>query len=473
MSSSATNGRSGGISKRVGLTLALTLLGAAAFASSAQAGSVTKAAGTITFLGETTTNTLTVTESGGNFVFQDTTINPTNGGGCNAAVGNTVTCSDSGVTSIVLDLGTGNTADTGNGAGVTLVPITFPGRDGVDTLTGGTQADIIAGERKDDILSCGPGADTITGGTENDTINGGDGNDDLSGDDGTDTINGGNDNDSLIGDDGADDLNGDDGNDRLDGGDNANFDDDIDGGLGLDRLVNGTLAGHTYTCTQQALSITLDNVNNDSLCSDGGSDNNNIRDSVESVTGSTLGDSITGSCVANTFAGSNGTANGATDGADTFNGDPNTCASGNGNDFLGGGEGNDVFNCDGTTGAAGFDTVTYGSPYTGGGAISVTLDNNANDNDGMGNTTENVQSDCNRIIGTANADVINATASASDNIGVQLFGRAGDDVLTDGPFDDLLNGEGNTTASPGNTANCINGGTDTALNIQTNNGCEL
>src|SRR5215212_8475746 len=257
MSSSATNGRSGGISKRVGLTLALTLLGAAAFASSAQAGSVTKAAGTITFLGETTTNTLTVTESGGNFVFQDTTINPTNGGGCNAPVGNTITCSDSGVTAMTLDLGTANVPDTGNASGVTLVPITFPGRDGIDTLTGGTQADIIAGERKDDILSGGPG---------------------------TDTINGGNDNDSLIGDDGADDLNGDDGNDRLDGGDNANFDDDIDGGLGLDRLVNGTLAGHTYTCTQQALSITLDNVNNDSLCSDGGSDNNNIRDSVESVT---------------------------------------------------------------------------------------------------------------------------------------------------------------------------------------------
>ena len=96
--------------------------------------------------------------------------------------------------------------------------------------------------------------------------------------------------------------------------------------------------------------------------------------------------------------------------------------------------------------------------------ISVTLDDAANDGDGFGNT-DNVNGDCERIIGNAQADTINA---AGADQAVQLFGRLGDDTLTDGPFGDLLNGEGGT-----DTANCTNGGTDTAIAIETNNGCEL
>ena len=38
---------------------------------------------------------------------------------------------------------------------------------------------------------------------------------------------------------------------------------------------------------------------------------------------------------------------------------------------------------------------------------------------------------------------------------MQLFGRLGDDLLVDGPFNDLLNGEGGT-----DTINCPNGGTN-------------
>ena len=123
---------------------------------------------------------------------------------------------------------------------------------------------------------------------------------------------------------------------------------------------------------------------------------------------------------------------------------------------MGGGEGNDTFNGDGT-GNAGFDTVTYGTPFTGhatsGGmsvtvnrAVEVTFDDSANDCDGFGATTENVNGDINRLIGSPLADSLSGAGADQD---VQLFGRLGDDLLTDGPFNDLLNGEGGT-----DTANC-------------------
>ncbi len=111
----------------------------------------------------------------------------------------------------------------------------------------------------------------------------------------------------------------------------------------------------------------------------------------------------------------------------------------------------------------GVDTVTYGTPYTGGAAISVTLDDAANDNDGMGNVTDNVGGDCERIIGTANGDTINAAAADQ---GVQLFGRLGGDTLTGSGFDDLLNGEDGTDAGD------CGAGTDTAISIETPTACE-
>ncbi len=120
---------------------------------------------------------------------------------------------------------------------------------------------------------------------------------------------------------------------------------------------------------------------------------------------------------------------------------------------MGGGEGNDIFNGDGTTGAAGFDTVTYGFPFTGGGGISVDLDDVADDNDGFGNTGDNVNGDIERVIGNSSGDTINATAADQ---AVSLFGRLGNDTLTDSTFGDFLNGEGGA-----DTINCTNGGTDT------------
>ena len=52
---------------------------------------------------------------------------------------------------------------------------------------------------------------------------------------------------------------------------------------------------------------------------------------------------------------------------------------------------------------------------------------------------------------------------------MQLFGRFGDDLLTDGPFNDVLDGEGGA-----DTINCPNGGTDVTFNGESvGAGCEL
>ena len=199
---------------------------------------------------------------------------------------------------------------------------------------------------------------------------------------------------------------------------------------------------------------------------------------VESFTGTAFGDTITGNCTANTFAGSVDTTPAGTDGDDTFNGDPAGCLAattdGTEADFMGGGEGADIFNGDGSGGNAGFDTVTYGAPYSGHGglrgvlrgrsdrAVDVTFDETANDCDGFGATTENVNGDINRLIGSGLADSLSGTGADQD---VQLFGRLGDDLLTDGPFNDLLNGEGGT-----DTANC-SAGANVSVNNELGAGC--
>jgi hypothetical protein len=459
VAASTMSGFWGRTSKRSGLALALAFAGIAVFASVAQAAPssvVTRSGGVLTLTTGSEAHTVNITESGGNYLFQDTLVNPTTSAANCSAVTNTVTCSATlpvAVTSLAVVLGGGpNTVDA---SGVSSVPIAFTGNSGIDTLTGGGGNDVINGVGGNDILSGGPGNDTMNGGQNDDTLNGGDGNDSLVGGRHNDTLNGGND------------------NDRLDPGDNGEASTDVlDGGTGIDRAVFGIIPGNTYTCTAQVMVITLDNVANDKDCSDNGDVAINIKDTVESVTGSTLGDTITGSCFANTFAGSNLTASPAADGNDTFNGDPTAgCATGS-SDFFGGGGGNDTFNGDGaidnTTTFAGFDTVTYGTPYTGAAtsaacavsavnyAVRVTLDDVANDCDGFGNTTDNVNGDIERVIGSGVADYIDATAADQD---VQLFGRDGNDFLIDGTGNDLLNGENGT-----DTANCPNGGTNVSLN---------
>ena len=421
---------SGGVSKRAGLTIALTVAGLAILPAFASGATVSKAGGVITYTaaaGET--NNVVVDDPAGAYTFAETPI--TAGAGCTQTNANLVTCPNpDAISTSAVTMSMGDMADTANATATEEDEFTINGEAGDDILA----------------LSDNSGNAIVVA----EIANGGGGNDWLYGGPG-----------------GPDDLNGDAGNDRMDGGAGTG-NDDFDGGVDLDRVQYGSLdppgaTNFSYTCTAQAVNIDLDNAGDDDSCANTARDNDNVQSTVESVTGSTTADTITGSCGANTFAGSAGTASGHTDGNDTLNGDPGACAP-NGGDFLGGGEGNDVFNCDGTGATPGVDTVTYGNPYTGGAAISVDLDDAADDNDGMGNTTENVQGDCERIIGTANGDTIDATNADQ---GVQLFGRLGGDTLTGSGFDDLLNGEDGT-----DVGNC-GGGTDTAISIETPTACEL
>ncbi len=236
-------------------------------------------------------------------------------------------------------------------------------------------------------------------------INGASGADALTGTPLGDTINGGADNDTIIGGDGDDAMDGGTGNDRFLVGDNSGdgSGDELTGGADIDRAV--------YTSCTTAVTVTIDGTNNDGgVCGTGSAATDDVHTDVESITGSNVAtDSLTGSCLANTIVGDSGTTDDGAGAADTINGDPAACTP-NGGDFLGGGEGNDSFNCDGTGATPGFDTVTYGAPYVDAAApgISVTLDDVANDGDGFGNT-DNVNGDCERIIGNAQADTINAS----------------------------------------------------------------
>ena len=207
-----------------------------------------------------------------------------------------------------------------------------------------------------------------------------------------------------------DPLNGGGGNDRFAMAGNIGdaSGDEITGGTGIDRVI--------YTLCGTAVTVTIDGANNDGgTCGDGSTASDDVHTDVESITGSNVAtDTLTGSCAANTISGDSGTTDGGAGAADTLNGDPAACTP-NGGDFLGGGEGNDSFNCDGTGATPGVDTVTYGAPFVDAAApgISIDTDNVADDSDGFGNAGDNVQSDCERIIGNAQADTINATAADS------------------------------------------------------------
>jgi hypothetical protein len=384
------------------------------------------------------TNVVNLSETDTDYRFNDTGTALTVGAGCAQVDANTVDCPKGPPTSVLMNMG-----DMGDVIGDPFAPFVDE-----DPFT-------INGEAGDDDLRA-----TAAG----DTVNGGDGDDDLRAQPGNDTVNGGNDDDYVFGGLGDDDLHGNLGNDRLEGYPGA---DAFDGDAGIDRVLYG---GSENPC-EQAIVVTIDNTANDTGCrTTGGADTgDNLANTIESITGSHFGDAITGSCFANTFAGDPGTTNNDVGGNDVLNGDPAAGCNPGSPDFMGGGEGNDTFNGDGLINAThlrGFDTVTYGIPYTGVGALNITLNDLGDDTDGFGNSLENVNGDVERVIGGGAFDVINATGADQ---AVQLFGRLGNDTLTDGPFDDLLDGEGGGT----DTANCVNGGVDTRRNIEVNNGCEI
>ena len=128
------------------------------------------------------------------------------------------------------------------------------GNDGNDTLSGGAGNDRLSGRNGNDSLLAGAGDDHVDGGANDDrlfgeagadTLIGGLGDDVLRGGTGNDSLDGGRNDDSLAGNEGADTLRGGTGNDALwggaendllDGGDGNDF---LAGGFGVDRLIGG------------------------------------------------------------------------------------------------------------------------------------------------------------------------------------------------------------------------------------------
>ena len=130
-------------------------------------------------------------------------------------------------------------------SGYTLSPVTIVGSSGDDTLTGGSDADLVIAGAGNDSVDGGGGADFILGGQGNDTINGDAGSDTILGGGGSDAIDGGTNDDVLIGGHRNDTIRGDSGTDFIFGGvgrDSIDGNDDNDtlfGGTGRDNIAGG------------------------------------------------------------------------------------------------------------------------------------------------------------------------------------------------------------------------------------------
>ena len=168
----------------------------------------------------------------------------------------------------------------------------------------------------------------------------------------------------------------------------------------------------------------------------------------------------------------------------TLNGaDGNDVLTGGGNkDFLYGGAGDDALNggdgidnlhggigADRFDGGAGHDRALFYTDHTAG--VTVDIEPSTSTSDDDGNATDGPATDRDEVLpsiewigGSEFADFLDATAA---QVATTLMGRAKNDVLTDSPFDDTLDGGGGA-----DTINCTNGGNDAnvAHSLDTVNG---
>jgi RHS repeat-associated protein len=424
------------------------------------ASAVTKPSGVLTFTavaGET--NIATIALAGSTYTITDSGSTITAPSGCTAVDAHTVTCSSSGITSIVMN-----------------------GDDGNDTLRSSSSTPA-----------------TINGGTGNDTIIGGPGNDTLIGGAGTDladyswagagvtvsmstaggqnTIGAGTDSLSEF-----ENLTGSAYGDTLTGDDNPNTirprlgTDQVNGGLGTDKV--------DYTERTTTVSVSLDEQGNDGVAAEG----DNIHSDVEDIATGSGADILTGDSHANNIIGNGGndsiegglgddtlTGGSGTDtlsyagsgqgvtvsfqtasqqdtlgaGRDTVTTFENLTGSGS-NDYLvgdlnanviDGGSGSDLLSpfegTDTIIGGSGFDTATYWNRTN---PLNLSLDGGAND----GETGENdtIASDVEGLRGGAGNDTLTGDDQANT-----LTGDNGNDKLAgNGENDTLTGGSGTDTA---------------------------
>ena len=436
--------------------------------------------GTVTVTGDATVNDVSLNDTGAYVFVVDTTAGATAGAGCETDpdVAGGVRCAKpvGGVTVIDVSLGAENDILTSTGLDV---PLNVSGGDGNDDLTGGTQGDTLNGDAGDDTLDGRGLNDILNGGADIDTadydgavdlnvsldgvandgavgendnvltenVRTAGGSDTLTGDANANRLDGDVGNDTLDGGGGADTLNGGDGNDVLIGGAAADI---LSGGLGIGDRVDYSAAGGPVT-------VTIGAGADDGEFGEG----DDVKTSVENVTGGPFDDVITGSSSDNRLSGGvdlDPMADDGDTGNDTLIGGlgDDTLSGFDGDDDLSGGEGTDTLNgglgadvMDGGLGAD--DRVSYaGRP----GGVKVNQNRPGDDGQGGGAEGDDVHANVERVTGTAFADIL-VGSSLDPSI---LYGGLGNDVLNGGNSsnDIVYGGAGNDTIND-------NGGSDNVI----------
>ncbi|WP_448875167.1 calcium-binding protein [Desulfobulbus propionicus] len=371
---------------------------------------------------------------------------------------------------------------------------TMTNDDGVNTIKGGSNADLIFGWGGDDKLYGLEGNDRIYGNNGNDTLDGGAGWDtafffraetasvvadlgegwakqlgytdtlisieSLRGGGGDDELTGDWQNNWLNGAEGNDWLDGEDGNDTLIG---ESGDDILDGEDGQDTMVGG-LGNDTYLVDNASDITTESSVLVEEI----------DRVLVTTQTNWTLGSNIEDLQLWETAKNSNGTGNAldnclygnnwanilsGLDGDDVLiaGGGNDTLLGGNDDDFLSGGAGNDALN-----GGTGLDTMMGGQ-----GSDVYTVNNSGDvikETGTIATDIDSVVASVSWTLGTnlehlilTNTTAINGTGNTLAN---KLTGNAANNTLKALSGNDLLSGNGGTDKLDGGSGNdTLNGGT--------------
>ena len=350
----------------------------------------------------------------------------------------------------LIDGGDGN--DQINGYPTTGSAYSFWTYSGSKTINGGNGDDFIYGAEGADSISGGDGNDTIYGSLGNDSIEGLLGNDSLYGGEGNDSISGGSDNDKLNGDAGNDALDGGTGNDTLYGGDGN---DTLIGGLGNDYLSKyGDTGNGMFTGGTGEDSIlgglgddTIDGGDGDDLRLQGFAGNDFISGGSgnDKLYGDEGNDALDGA-IGDDYL-SSGSGNDSLDGG-TGN---DTLYGGDGNDSLLGGDGNDrlLDQSDGQDtlyGGDGDDTLNV---YTGTG--NKYLDG------GFGADTLYGGTGSDTLYGSDGNDYIDGNESNDSLVGGagndSIYGGSGNDAISGNDGDDYIQGNDGADTIYGGTGN--------------------
>ena len=284
--------------------------------------------------------------------------------------------------------------------------------NGVENLSGGIGNDALTGDVGNNVLAGNSGSDALTGGAGNDTLYG----DGLIWADSRPT--GGSGPITTFTDATQFNPSAIDGNDTLEGG---LGDDLIDGGGGSDTA--------SYEHASGAVTVGLNATGGFAS----GADGNDSLVSIENVTGSAFNDFLTGNGGANVLTGG--------DGHDTLrgNGGDDSLYGGLGDDFLYGNAGNDLID-----GGDGFDRAGFFSGATTGVHVDLNLQGTAQDTGQGLDTLIGIE----HATGTAFSDTLigdgghNWLGGQSDGAGAAdtISGNGGDDFITDGFGDHILDG---------------------------------